>query len=141
MVIARSSVWSALARIFCSAHVGTGSETIVQQKSQQVRASGTDSPKRYVEYDTLYDYLVREEVSEVPGRMVIDPDGINDIIFSEQLSRAIRKKCEFSLVGSETDSNNVLESKLISVTEDAQLHSHLLVLKTVCVCRLQTKDN
>ena len=35
-----------------------------------------DSPKCYVEYDTLYDYLNRKEGSENPGRMAIDLDGI-----------------------------------------------------------------
>jgi hypothetical protein len=32
--MARSSMWSALARFFCSAHVGTGSETTVEHESQ-----------------------------------------------------------------------------------------------------------
>ncbi len=34
LVMAHSSMWSALALIFCSAHVGTGSETTVGQESQ-----------------------------------------------------------------------------------------------------------
>ena len=84
-------MWSALACCLCSEHVGTGSETTVEQKSQQVRASGIDSPICYVDYDTPYDYPVREEVSEIPGRIEIDLDGIDDIIISEKLSRAIRK--------------------------------------------------
>jgi hypothetical protein len=36
LVMARSCMWSALARIFCSAHVGTGSETTVEQESQKL---------------------------------------------------------------------------------------------------------
>jgi hypothetical protein len=76
-------MWSALASIFCSAHVGTGSETTVEQESQQVRASGIDSQKCCVDHDTLFDYPTGEEVSEVPGRMSIDLDGMDDIIISE----------------------------------------------------------
>ena len=53
----------------CSAHDGTKGETTVEQKSHFVRASGIDSPISYVDYDTPYDYPVREEVSEIPGRM------------------------------------------------------------------------
>ncbi len=108
-------MWSALARIFCSAHVGNGSETTVEQESQQVRASGIDSQKCCVDRDTPFDYPVREKVSEIPGRISIDLDGMYDIIISEKLSRALRGECEFALVGSETDSNNEPESKLIIV--------------------------
>ena len=108
-------MWSALARIFCSAHVGTGSETTAKQELQQARASGIDFQKCCVNQDTPFDYPVREEVSEIPGRMSIDLDGLDDIIISEQLSRAFRGECEFALVGSETDSNNEPESKLIIV--------------------------
>jgi hypothetical protein len=36
LFMARSSMWSALARFFCSAHVGTGSETTVEQESQHI---------------------------------------------------------------------------------------------------------
>ena len=127
--MAYSSTWSALARCFCSAHVGTGSETTVGQESQQDRASGIDSPICYVDYDTPYDYPVREEVSEIPGRIAIDLDGIYDIIISEELSCAIKKKCESALVGSETDSNNEPESNN---------YAHIFFRK---LCRLQTKDN
>ena len=52
-------------------------------------------------------------MSEIPSRMAIDLDGIDEIIISEKLSRAIRKECEFALVDSETDSNNEPKSKLI----------------------------
>ena len=97
----------------CSAHDGTGSKTAVEQKSQQVKATGIDSPKCYVEHDTPYDYPAREEMSEIPSRMAIDLDGIDEIIISEKLSRAIRKELEIAFVGSETDSNNEPESKLI----------------------------
>ncbi len=47
----------------------------------------------------------------------IDPDDmiVRDIIISENLSRAIRGECEFAMVGSEMDSNNEPESKLIFV--------------------------
>jgi hypothetical protein len=107
-------MWSALARIFCSAHVGTGSETTVEQESQQVRASGIDSQKCGVDHDTPFDYPIREELDEIPGRISIDLDGMADIIISEQLSRAIRGECESALVGSETDSNNEPESNLLS---------------------------
>ena len=74
-------MWSALARIFCSAHVGTGSETTVEQESQQVRASGIDSQKCCVDQDTPFDYPDREKVSEIPGRMSIDLDGITTSSF------------------------------------------------------------
>jgi len=113
--MARSSMWSALARIFCSAHVGTGSETTVEQESQQVRASGIDSQKCGVDHDTPFDYPIQVELDEIPGRIPLDLDGMADIIISEQLSRAIRGECEYALVGSETDSNNEPESKLIIV--------------------------
>jgi hypothetical protein len=108
-------MWSALARIFCSAHVGTGSETTVEQKSQQVRASGIDSQKCGVDHDTPFDYPIQVELDEISGRTPLDLDGMADIIISEQLSRAIRGECEYALVGSETDSNNEPESKLIIV--------------------------
>ncbi len=65
---------------------------------------------------------------EIPGRIAIDLDDIDDVIISEKLSRAIRGKCEFALVGSETDSNNEPESKLIIVNGDVQPHSHLPLL-------------
>jgi hypothetical protein len=55
------------------------------------------------------------ELDEIPGRIPLDLDGMADIIISEQLSRAIRGECEYALVGSETDSNNEPESKLIIV--------------------------
>ena len=111
----RSSMLNTLVRIFCSAHVGTGSETTVEQESQQVRASGIDSQKCGVDPDTPFDYPIREELDEIPGRISIDLDGMADIINSEQLSRAIRGECEFVLVGSETDSKTEPESKLIIV--------------------------
>ncbi len=76
--------------------------TTVEQESQQVRASEIDSQKCCVDQDTPFDYPVREEVSEIPGRISIDLDGMYDIIISEKLSRAIRGECEFALVGSET---------------------------------------
>ncbi len=43
-------MWCALARFFCRAHVGIGSEAIVEQESQQVRASGIDSHKFCVDH-------------------------------------------------------------------------------------------
>ncbi len=108
-------MWSALARIFCSAHVGTGSKSTVKQESQQVRASGIDSQKCGVNHDTPFNYPIREEVAEIPGRMSTNLDGMDDIIISEQLSRAIRGECEFALAGSEKDSNNEPVFKLIIV--------------------------
>ena len=101
----RFSMWSALARCFCSTHFGTGSETTVEQESQQARASGIDSPKCYVEYAESYNPTIYEEESEFRS---VDLDGINDIIISEKLSRAITKNYEFAAVGhgSETDLNN-----------------------------------
>jgi hypothetical protein len=56
-------------------------------------------------------------VSEIPGRISVHLDGMYDIIISEKLSRATRGDCEFALVGSEMDSNNEPESKLIIVDE------------------------
>jgi hypothetical protein len=102
-------------RIFCSTHFRTGGETAVEQESQQVRASGIDSQICCVDHDTPFVYRIREEVSEIPGRISIDLDGMDDSIISEKLSRAIRGECEFALVGLETDSNNEPESKLILV--------------------------
>ena len=105
-------MWSALARCFCSAHVGTGSETTVEQESQQVRASGIDPSKCCVEYaepyiDTFYEFEPES------SKKSLDFDGLTDIIISEKLSRAITKNYEFAAVGSETDPNNDPESKLI----------------------------
>ena len=105
-------MWSALARFFCSAHVGTGSETTVEQESQQVRASGIDPSKCCVEYaepyiDTFY------EVEPESSKKSLDFDGLTDIIISEKLSRAITKNYEFAAVGSESDLNNDPKSKLI----------------------------
>ena len=105
-------MWSALARFFCSAHVGTGSETTVEQESQQVRASGIDPSKCCVEYaepyiDTFY------EVESESSKKSLDFLGLTDIIISEKLSRAITKNYEFAAVGSESDLNNDPESKLI----------------------------
>ena len=105
-------MWSALARFFCSAHVGTGSETTVEQESQQVRASGIDPSKCCVEYaepyiDTFY------EVESEASKKSLDFLGLTDIIISEKLSRAITKNYEFAAVGSESDLNNDPESKLI----------------------------
>ena len=105
-------MWSALARFFCSAHVGTGSETTVEQESQQVRASGIDPSKCCVEYaepyiDTFYEFEPES------SKKSLDFDGLTDIIISEKLSRAITKNYEFAAVGSESDLNNDPESKLI----------------------------
>jgi hypothetical protein len=47
--------------------------------------------------------------------MSIDLYGMDDIIISEKLSRAIRGECDFALVGSVTDSNDEPESKVIIV--------------------------
>ncbi len=80
---------------------------------------GNDFLKCCIDQDTPFDYPVREEVSEIPGRIL---DGMYDIIISEMLSRAIRGECEFALVVSETDSNNEPESLLM---EGVQPHSHL----------------
>jgi hypothetical protein len=68
-------MWRALAYFFCSAHVGTGSGTTVEQESQQVRASGIDSPEHYDEHNTPHDFTVYEEESEF-SRREIDLDGI-----------------------------------------------------------------
>ena len=80
--MACSSMWSALARCFCSAHVRTGSETTVGQESQQDRASGIDPSKCCDEYaepyiDTFY------EVELESSCRSIDLVGRNDIIISE----------------------------------------------------------
>ncbi len=74
-----------------------------------------DSLKCCVDHDTPFDYPIREEVAEIPGRILIDLDGMDDIIISEKISRAIGGECEFALVGSETDSNYEPKSKLIIV--------------------------
>ena len=63
LVVARFSCGVHCRGAHCSAHDGTGSKTAVEQKSQQVSASGIDSPLCCVEYDTPYDYPAREEVS------------------------------------------------------------------------------
>ena len=103
--MAYSSMWSALARCFCSALVGTGSETIVEQESQQVGASGIDPSICFVKYTGPYNPTFYEEESEF-SRRSIDLDGLNDIIILEKLCCAITKSCEFAVVGSETDANN-----------------------------------
>ena len=109
LVMAYSSMWSALARCFCSAHVGTRSETTVGQESQQVRASGIECCVEYAEpyIDTFY------EVELESSRRSIDLDGLADIIISGKLSRAITKIYEFEAVGSESDLNQDPESRLI----------------------------
>ncbi len=69
-------------RVHC--HDGTLSETTVGQKSQQVIASGFDSPESYVDYvdyDTPYDYPTPWEGYQIPPRKEIDD--IDDIIISE----------------------------------------------------------
>ena len=110
-------MWSALACCFCSAHVGTGSETTVEQESKQVRASSIDPSKCCVEYAEPYiDTFYKVELES--SRRSIDLDGLNGIIISEKLSRVITKNHEFALlnfaaVDSETDPNNDPESKLI----------------------------
>ena len=109
--MAYSFMWSALARCFCCAHVGTGSETTVEQESQQVRASGIDPSKCCVEYAEQYIHTFYEVESVFACRSK-DLDGLIDIIISEKLSREISKNYEFAAVGSETDSNNDPESKL-----------------------------
>ena len=78
-----------------------------------MRASGIDPSKCCVDHDTPDDYPTFEVAALIPGRISIDLDGFNDIVISEKLSRAITKKCEHALVGSETDSNDEPESKLI----------------------------
>ena len=109
--MAYSSMWSALARCFCSALVGTGSETIVEQESQQVGASGIDPSICFVKYTGPYNPTFYEEESEF-SRRSIDLDGLDGIILSEMLSRVITKDIEFAAVGSDADSNNDSESKL-----------------------------
>jgi hypothetical protein len=52
LVMTRSSMWSALARFFCSAHVGTGSETTVEQESQHTRTSRAGRRKQSDARDT-----------------------------------------------------------------------------------------
>ena len=96
--MAYSFMWSALARCFCSEHVGTGSETTVEQESQQVRASGIDPSKCCVKYAESYQPTFYDEESEF-SRRSIDLDGRNDILISEKLSRAITKIYEFAAVG------------------------------------------
>ena len=83
-------MWSALARFFCSAHVGTGSETTVEQESQQVRASGIDPSKCCVEYaepyiDTFY------EVESEASKKSLDFLGLTDIIISEKLYAQLQR--------------------------------------------------
>ena len=83
--MARFSCGVHCCRAHCSTHDGTGSTTTVEQESQQVRPSGIDSSKCYVDYDTPYDFPIREEVLEIPGRIAIDLDGIDASIISEEL--------------------------------------------------------
>ena len=65
-----------------------------------------------VEYAEPYIDTFYEVELEFSCRSV-DLDGLNDIIISEKLSRAITKNYEFAAVGSVTVSNNDPESKLI----------------------------
>ncbi len=63
--MARSSMWSALlARFFCSAYVGTGSETAVEQESQH---PGVDSTEFYA----VGESSLRYENRDGPRRAVL----------------------------------------------------------------------
>ncbi len=68
-VMARFSMWSALACFFCSAHVGTGSETTVKQESQQFILPVTTLLHLSVilKIKRAYLYLTRENLRKPPS--------------------------------------------------------------------------
>ena len=84
----------------------------MEQESQQAKTSGIDFPKCDVAYAESYNSAIYEEESKF-SRRSIDLDGIKGHYHFRKPSRAITKNDEFAAVGSETDSNNEPESKLI----------------------------
>jgi hypothetical protein len=96
----------------CNIRNETGSETAVEQLSQQVMiASPTIAMELCDGYSTPYDSQDRQKVQEILCDYIVDDEN-KDIVISEIATRAITGKAEFAFLGEEFTSTE--EIKLVT---------------------------